>query len=201
MRPTRVMQSRRDAFRPPSRGGGAAFRSGASRFPRAAVILASAWLSICVASAVHAQPISPNLDAQKEAPATHARGSFDVKLHPQAMADSATSAALGRMSADKQFHGDLEATSKGEMLAAQTSVKGSAGYVALEVVSGALHGRTGTFVLQHSGTMTRGAQQLSVTVVPDSGTGQLVGLAGRMAINITDGKHSYDFEYTLAAAP
>jgi len=101
------------------------------------------------------------------------------------------------MSIDKQFHGDLEATSKGEMLSAMTSVKGSAGYVAIERVSGTLHGRHGTFILQHSGTMTRGAPQLSVTVVPDSATGELVGLTGKMTIKIADGKHSYDFEYTL----
>jgi hypothetical protein len=102
------------------------------------------------------------------------------------------------MSIDKQFHGDLEATSKGQMLAAVTSVKGSAGYVAIEQVTGSLRGRSGTFVLQHSGTMTRGAPQQIVSVVPDSGTGELVGLTGTMTITIADGKHSYDFEYTLA---
>jgi hypothetical protein len=101
------------------------------------------------------------------------------------------------MSIDKQFRGDLEATSKGEMLMAGTSVKGSAGYVAIEHVSGSLHGRTGGFVLQHSSTMNRGAPQQSVTVVPDSGTGELEGLAGKMTIDIADGKHSYEFEYTL----
>jgi hypothetical protein len=105
------------------------------------------------------------------------------------------------MSIDKQFHGDLEAVSKGQMLTAMTDVKGSAGYVAMERVTGTLHGRSGSFVLQHSSTLTRGAPQQSITVVPDSGTGQLVGLAGKMAINIVDGKHSYDFEYTLPAAP
>jgi hypothetical protein len=120
--------------------------------------------------------------------ANHASGSFEVKLTPQ---------GVGRMSLDKQFHGDLEATSTGEMLMAGTSVKGSAGYVAIEHVSGSLQGRTGAFVLQHSGTMNRGAPQLSVTVVPDSGTDQLEGLAGKMTINVTDGKHSYEFEYTL----
>jgi len=102
------------------------------------------------------------------------------------------------MSIDKQFHGDLEATSKGEMLSAVTSVKGSAGYVAMERVSGTLHGRSGAFVLQHSGTMTRSAPQLSITVVPDSGTGQLAGLGGKMDIKIADGKHSYTFDCTLA---
>jgi hypothetical protein len=105
------------------------------------------------------------------------------------------------MSIDKQFHGDLEGTSKGQMLTAGTAVEGSAGYVAIERVSGMLHGRRGTFVLQHSGTMTRGAPQLSVTVVPDSATGELVGLAGKMTITISDGKHSYDFEYTLTKTP
>ena len=132
---------------------------------------------------------------------TRASGTFEVKLVPQASDDKAEGTPLGRMSIDKQFRGDLEATGKGEMLTAVTSVKGSAGYVAIERVSGTLHGRRGTFVLQHSGTMTHGTPQLSVTVVPDSGTGELVGLAGRMTINMADGKHSYDFEYTIAETP
>jgi hypothetical protein len=104
------------------------------------------------------------------------------------------------MSIDKQFHGDLEAVSYGQMLSAVTSVKGSAGYVAIEQVTGSLHGRSGAFVLQHSGAMTRGAPQLIVSVVPDSGTGELAGLSGTLTITIADGKHSYDFEYTLAGA-
>ena len=106
------------------------------------------------------------------------------------------------MSIDKQFHGDLEGTSQGQMLAAGTSVKGSAGYVAIEKVTGTLRGRSGSFVLQHSGTMTRGAPQLLITVVPDSGTDQLAGLTGKMNIIIAaDGKHSYEFEYTIAGNP
>jgi hypothetical protein len=105
------------------------------------------------------------------------------------------------MSLDKQFHGDLEAISKGQMLAAMSSVPGSGGYVAMERVTGTLKGRSGTFVLQHSGTMTRGVPQMTVSVVPDSATGQLAGLAGVMTIKIADGKHSYEFEYTLAEAP
>jgi Protein of unknown function (DUF3224) len=124
-------------------------------------------------------------------------GTFEVKLNPQPLADKTADATLGRMSIEKQFHGDLEAASKGEMLSAGTGVKGSAGYVAIERVSGTLQGRSGVFVLQHSGTMTRGVAQLSVAVVPDSGTGQLTGLAGTMTINIVDGKHLYDFEYTI----
>jgi hypothetical protein len=128
---------------------------------------------------------------------THASGSFEVQLSPQPLADSAEDAARARMSIDKQFYGDLEATSKGEMLTAGTDVQGSAGYVAIERVSGTLHGRSGTFILQHNGIMNRGAPQLTITVVPDSGTGQLAGLAGKMAINIVDGKHLYEFDYTL----
>jgi hypothetical protein len=131
---------------------------------------------------------------------THAHGTFDVQLNPQPD-EQAADAALGRLSIDKQFHGDLAGTSKGQMLSAGTEVAGSAGYVALERVSGTLHGRSGSFVLQHNGTMARGAAQLTITVVPDSGTDQLVGLAGTMALVIADGKHSYDFEYTLAETP
>ena len=131
---------------------------------------------------------------------THASGTFEVKLSPQATDDKGDP-LLGRMSLDKQFHGDLEATSKGEMLSAGTNVKGSGGYVAIEQVSGTLQGRKGSFVLQHSGTMTRGVPQLSISVVPDSGTGQLTGLTGKMNINIVDGKHFYDFEYALADNP
>lgn len=130
-----------------------------------------------------------------------ATGTFDVKLKPLALEDSkAAEASLARLSIDKQFHGDLEGTSKGEMLSAGTPVKGSAGYVAIELVNGKLGGRTGTFVLQHTGTMNRGTPELSVTVVPDSGTGELVELTGKLNIIIADGKHSYDFEYALAAA-
>jgi predicted flavoprotein YhiN len=130
--------------------------------------------------------------------ATRASGSFEVKLTPQATEDPVGGVTRARMSIDKQFHGDLEATSKGEMLSAVTSVKGSAGYVAIEQVTGTLHGLSGSFVLQHTGIMTRGAPQLTVTVVPDSGTDQLTGLAGQMKINIVDGKHFYEFEYTQA---
>jgi hypothetical protein len=105
------------------------------------------------------------------------------------------------MSIDKQFHGDIEGTSKGQMLTAMTEVKGSAGYVAIERVSGTLHGRRGSFALQHTGIMNRGAPQLSITVVPDSGTGQLAGITGKFDIKIADGKHSYEFDYTLPEAP
>ena len=131
----------------------------------------------------------------------HASGTFEVKMTPQPAQDGVGDPGIGRMALDKQFHGDLEATGHGQMLAAGTDVSGSAGYVALERVSGTLHGRPGTFALQHSGTMTRGAPQLSITVVPDSGTGELLGLVGTLAITIVDGRHGYELEYTLPDAP
>jgi hypothetical protein len=124
-------------------------------------------------------------------------GTFDVKLNPLPQYNTSESAKLARMSIDKQFHGDLEAVSQGEMLSAGTGIKGSAGYVAIEHVSGTLFGHRGSFVLQHNATMTRGAPYLNIIVVPDSGTDELAGLSGTMHIIIADGKHSYDFEYTL----
>ena len=129
--------------------------------------------------------------------AARAQGSFEVGLTPLPTDDRAAGSTLGRMAIDKQFHGDLEATSRGEMLTAGTAVEGSAGYVAIERVSGRLHGRSGSFILQHHGIMARGVPQLSITVVPDSGTGDLVGLTGTMAIVIADDQHAYAFEYTL----
>jgi hypothetical protein len=131
---------------------------------------------------------------------THASGTFEVKMTAQSPNEGAAE-AIGKFLLAKQFHGDLEGTSKGEMLAVSTAVPGSAGYVAMEQVTGRLSGRTGTFALQHTGIMTRGAPQLSVTVVPDSGTGELLGLSGKMDIKITDGKHFYEFEYTVAQTP
>jgi hypothetical protein len=128
----------------------------------------------------------------------HARGTFDVKLTPQGEGDKSDGATTSRMTADKQYHGDLEGIGKGEMLSALSDVKGSAVYVAIERVRGTLNGRKGTFILDHRGRMTRGAQQLEINVVPDSGTGELAGISGKMAITITEGKHSYDFEYVLS---
>jgi Protein of unknown function (DUF3224) len=138
------------------------------------------------------------LAREKEASVTaHARGEFEVKLVPQDSQDHSEGITLGRMSIDKQFRGDLDATSKGEMLSARTSMKDSAGYVAIERVAGTLAGRSGSFVLQHNATITRGVPQLNIVVVPDSGTGQLAGLTGHMTINIVDGKHFYELDYTL----
>jgi len=126
-----------------------------------------------------------------------ANGTFKVQLSPLPQYNQAVDAKLARMSIDKQFHGDLEGTSQGEMLSAGTEVKGSAGYVAIERINGLLHGRSGSFVLQHNATMNRGAPELNIIVVPDSGTGELTGLSGKMRIIIADGRHSYEFDYTL----
>jgi len=135
---------------------------------------------------------------QKESPmTTHAAGTFEVKLTPQ---DDKSDPSLGRFTAEKQWQGDLVGTSKGQMLTGGDVSTGSAGYVAIEKVSGTLKGRKGTFVLQHSGTMTRGEGQLTITVVPDSGTGELQGLTGKMTIKIENGKHFYEFDYTLTGS-
>ena len=132
---------------------------------------------------------------------THATGTFDVALKPLAPEDKAEGITLSRFSLDKQYHGDLEASSTGAMLAAGAERSGAGVYVAIERVTGTLHGRRGSFALHHSGTMTRDAQHLTVLVAPGSGMGELVGLAGTMAITIVDGTHRYDFDYTLAPAP
>ena len=130
----------------------------------------------------------------------HAHGPFDVNVIPQPPADESEGSTLGRMLLDKHFHGDLEAASKGQMLTGMTAVKGSGAYVAIEHVTGTLNGRSGSFILQHLGLMVRGVPQLNVAVVPDSGTGELTGIAGTMNIIIAAGKHSYQFEYTLPDA-
>jgi Protein of unknown function (DUF3224) len=127
----------------------------------------------------------------------HAAGTFDVTLSPQPASSPTPGAALGRMLLDKRYHGDLDGTAQGQMLSAGTVTTGSAGYVAIEHVVGRLHGKSGSFVLQHHGLMNRGAPQLSIIVVPDSGTGELLGLAGTMGIRIAEGKHFYTFDYTL----
>lgn len=127
----------------------------------------------------------------------HITGIFDITLTPQAPAPGLEAAQLGRQTLDKQFHGELAAHSLGEMLAAISPVQGSAGYVAIERVDGTLQGKTGSFVLMHTGTMNRGERQLTVQVVPDTGTGELTGLVGQMDIQITNGQHFYSFDYTL----
>ena len=131
----------------------------------------------------------------------HASGPFDVKLAPQKPDNpQAEEAKLGRMSLDKEFHGDLEASGKGEMISLMTETQGSAVYVAIERVTGKLHGRTGSFALHHTGIMTRGEPQLTVRVVPDSGSGELTGITGSMNIKIEGKKHYYEFDYSLPSA-
>ena len=132
---------------------------------------------------------------------TVAKGTFVVQMKPQPGDSAQDGVCLGRMSLDKSFEGDLVATGSGEMLTAITPVKGSAGYVAIERVSGSLHGRSGSFVLQHTGTMNRGGQQLSITIVPDSGTSELTGIGGVFKLEIKDGKHFYVLDYSLPEQP
>ncbi len=127
----------------------------------------------------------------------HITGNFDVELTPQLTTSAIEAAKLGRQTLDKTYHGDLSAHSLGEMLAAGTEVKGSAGYVAMERVTGTLLGRQGSFVLMHTGVMNRGTPHLTVQVVPDSGTDELVGLVGQMGIQIEAGQHVYTFDFTL----
>ncbi len=127
-------------------------------------------------------------------------GEFDVTMTPETLSDTAAQSGLGRLSLNKRYHGALDASGQGEMLSVRAAVAGSAGYVALERVEGSLDGRHGSFYLQHSGTMTRGTPTLSVTVVPDTGTQQLQGLSGRLAIRIEGGKHYYDFTYDISEA-
>jgi Protein of unknown function (DUF3224) len=126
-----------------------------------------------------------------------AMGTFEVKIGSLPQYNTSEGAKLARMSIDKQFRGDIVGTSQGEMLSAGTGTKGSAGYVAIERVTGRLNDRSGSFVLQHNATMTRGAPYLNIVVIPDSGTGELAGLSGTMHIVIDKGSHSYEFEYSF----
>jgi hypothetical protein len=159
-----------------------------------------AAIFLCVAISGMAQNSTPHSAPAKEKVVKgHATGTFEVKMTPQT-AEEGTDPGIARMLLDKQIHGDLEGTSKGQMLATG-SAQSSGAYVALERITGTLKGRAGSFALQHNATMTHGTPQMTITVVPDSGTGQLSGLAGTFTIKIDKGKHSYDFDYTLPEAP
>ena len=159
-------------------------------------------LSLGIWSAARAETPAIRTAQKGAAMGNHASGTFEVKMKPLPTDEKVEGLAVGRMSGDKVFKGDLEGTGKGEMMSVETSVQGSAGYVAIERVSGTLKGRSGTFVLLHQGTMRRGGDfKMSIVVVPDSGTGQLAGLTGTMAIIIKDGKHSYEFDFALPEAP
>lgn len=145
---------------------------------------------------VQAPLASPRPPAPETPVTAHAQGSFDVKVKPLA-ADNADWGAFGRLSLDKAFHGDLEGTSLGQMLAEGDGKGASGGYVALERVTGTLRGRKGTFVLMHMGTLVDHRPEMVVTVVPGSGTGELSGISGRLQILIEGGQHHYAFDYTL----
>lgn len=132
--------------------------------------------------------------------ARHATGAFDVTVTPLSAEAGIGDESIGRMALSKRFHGDLQAIALGQMLATRTPTPGSAAYVALDRVTGTLHGRTGSFSLQHSGTMDRGAPTLDILIVPDSGTEQLAGISGRLRIRIDEGRHFYELDYELPEA-
>lgn len=159
-------------------------------------VVACMLLGFCgQVSGLQARAQSVSDSSKKESIVHHASGPFDVKVIPQ---DKADDTGIGRMLLDKQYHGDLEATAKGQMLAAGSPAQGAGGYVAIEKVTGTLQGRKGSFVLQHTGTMSKAGVEMTITVVPESGTGELQGIVGKLTITIaSDGKHTYDFEYTL----
>jgi hypothetical protein len=171
-----------------------------TRYRTAARLVAGFCLAAGWGGATRAQAPSPAPSAAPKGAAMSGRasGEFDVKLTP---GPEDKESGVGRMTADKQYRGDLAGTARGEMLSVITPVQGSAVYVAIERVSGTLRGRTGTFMLHHRGVMTRGAPDLDIAVVPDSGTGQLAGIGGKMQIIIAGGKHSYEFDYTLPETP
>jgi hypothetical protein len=158
---------------------------------------AVSWQATRVPAAEPA-PTPPRKEEEK-AKTMRATGTFEVTLSPLPTHEKAEAAKIGRMSIDKRLQGDLAGTSTGEMLTAMTDVKGSAGYVAIEKFTGTLHGKSGSFVLQHNATMTRGEGHLAIAVVPDSGTGDLTGISGTLSIEIAGGKHSYVLEYVLPA--
>jgi hypothetical protein len=161
-------------------------------------VVAFASMLVLIPAAPLAAADAPATEQETSAMTRHARGPFTVKMAPQGEGDSRDGVSTGRLSLDKLFSGDLDATGTGEMLTARTAIDDSAGYVAIERVTGTLHGRKGSFVFQHSGTMARGAQDLRIGIVPDSGTGELAGIAGTMTIAIAEGgAHSYDLAYTL----
>lgn len=160
-------------------------------------IAACLCLLIGLSLSVYSQTKSPKGAPKGKPMKTQAKGTFDVKVIPVPPDEKAQETGIGRFLLDKQFHGDLEASSKGEMIASGSPASGSGGYVAMEKVSGILNGRKGSFMLQHNGTMQGGAAEMNVVVIPGSGTEELAGIEGKLTIIIADGKHSYEFEYTL----
>jgi Protein of unknown function (DUF3224) len=167
---------------------------------RSRFVLFSVACYVFAASFASAQTPNPRMLRKDPIMTRHAEGTFDVKTTPLPADDTLNGTLIGRYSLVKQYHGDLDATSKGEMLAAGEPSTGNAGYVAIEQVNGTLNGHSGSFALQHTGVMESGSYKLSVAVVPGSGTGQLTGIGGTLTIIIASGKHSYTFDYTLPAA-
>jgi hypothetical protein len=169
------------------------------RMIRSSHAIAAMCLVACFVPQIRAQGTAQ--PKQETAVTHHATGSFEVKIVPQKPDNEpAVASGLGRMSIDKQFHGALEATSKGEMLSLLDRASGSGGYVALERVTGTLDGKSGSFALEHNATMDHGKPFLNIIVVPGSGAGELAGMSGTMNIRIESGKHFYDFDYTLSSA-
>jgi hypothetical protein len=156
---------------------------------------------IAVVAAALAAALAPPLEAQKATTMTHAAGTVDVIVKPLAPDDHSDGGALGRMTIDKVYHGDLEGTAVGQMLTGMGAVKDSGVYVAVERVTATLQGRKGSFILHHVGVMDRGRQHLSIAVGPDSGTAELAGITGTLTIDIRDGKHYYRFDYSLPPRP
>ena len=165
----------------------------------AVIVIAGPAPALATRSANPSPVHTHNAKSQENTAMIHqAKGTFDVRLVPLAQDPEGT--PVGRMSNDKRFHGDLDGTSRGQMLMIGSTVEGSAAYVSIEVVTASLAGRSGSFALQHNGVLRRGAGELAVTVVPDSGTGGLAGIDGRLTIDIQGGVHAYTFAYTLPAA-
>jgi hypothetical protein len=154
------------------------------------LVIGCIYLSLAAATAAPTEPVMTG----------HATGSFDVKMSPQTITGQAADPDMGQMSMRKTWQGDLDATSTGTMIGAGKPDRGSAGYVAMEKVTGTLMGRTGTFILQQFGTMTDDKLQMTIAVVPSTGTGQLEGLTGTMTIRTNNGQHAYYFDYSLPAA-
>ena len=160
-------------------------------------ILVLSLLCLCAGLLVSAQKPDTKSIAKDALMSLHAEGTFEVRNSPLGADDALNSTAIGRFALDKQFHGDLEGVSKGEMLGAGNPATGTAGYVAIEQFTGALDGRNGSFALQHFGTMEDNKFDLLVRVVPGSGTGELIGISGTMTISPINGKHSWKFDYNL----
>jgi hypothetical protein len=182
-------------------------RTIAYRQPAALAVVLAATLAAAAHAAQQSpppastSPATPPAAEPRENPMTSASGTFDVDVTP-ITGEQAAPGSFPRHSLAKRFHGDLEGTSAGEMMSVDAAVEGSGAYVAIERVTGKLHGRSGGFSLVHRGTMRRGGDfRLAVDVVPDSGTGELAGIAGTMEIRIGGGEHRYELSYTLPAAP